>query len=133
MFLVRSGSPHPLIMRCGIRGDDWVFCLKTDAEGQQQVQRADDFRLEQAADQSQKGLGRVGTFAASRRIEKRHDGLTVLHTTGGLDPLFELAATLQTARSALTDDVIERLYHFLETMANNLATLEVADRRRQGW
>jgi hypothetical protein len=44
--------------------------------------------------------------------------------------VFDLAAMLQAARSAATDDMIERMYHFLETMVNNLATRELAELAR---
>jgi uncharacterized protein YjgD (DUF1641 family) len=60
-------------------------------------------------------------------IHRAIEGLTILHTTGALDAVFELAQVLQAARSALTDQMIERLNHFMEVLVNNLATQEIAE------
>ena len=75
-------------------------------------------------------LDRLNDPETRSAVHRLVDGLTVLHSTGGLDTLFEFATILQAARSAATDDMIERLYHFLETMVSNLATLEVAELAR---
>ena len=53
-----------------------------------------------------------------------------MHITGALDTVFEVAEVMQAARAALTDDMIERLYHLLEVMVNNLATREIAELAR---
>jgi uncharacterized protein YjgD (DUF1641 family) len=54
------------------------------------------------------------------------DMITDLHRIGALQTLFEAVTTLHGARSALTDNMIERLFIFVEHMINNLANEEVA-------
>jgi uncharacterized protein YjgD (DUF1641 family) len=54
------------------------------------------------------------------------DMVTDLHRIGALQTLFEAVTTLHGARSALTDNMIERLFIFVEHMINNLANEEVA-------
>lgn len=54
------------------------------------------------------------------------DKLTDLHRSGALDTLFETLTLLHGARSAVTDNMIERLFIFVEHMVNNLANEEVA-------
>jgi len=54
------------------------------------------------------------------------DKITDLHRIGALQTLFEAVTTLHGARSALTDNMIERLFIFVEHMINNLANEEVA-------
>ena len=67
------------------------------------------------------------TRAALHRVI---DGLTTMHTTGSLDTIFEAAQVIEAARAAMTDEMIERLYHTVEVMANNLATPEIAELAR---
>jgi uncharacterized protein YjgD (DUF1641 family) len=55
------------------------------------------------------------------------DWLTELHRTGALDTLFQLVTLLHGARNALTDNMVERLFAFLEHMTNTIATEEVAE------
>jgi uncharacterized protein YjgD (DUF1641 family) len=55
------------------------------------------------------------------------DWITELHRTGALDTLFQLVTLLHGARAALTDNMVERLFAFMEHMANNLATENVAE------
>jgi uncharacterized protein YjgD (DUF1641 family) len=54
------------------------------------------------------------------------DKITDLHRIGALGTLFEAVTMLHGARSALTDNMIERLFIFVEHMINNLANEEVA-------
>ena len=68
------------------------------------------------------------TLAAVHRVI---DGLTTMHQTGSLDAVFEIAEILQAARSAMTDQMVERLYEFMETMVNSLATQDVAHFARE--
>jgi uncharacterized protein YjgD (DUF1641 family) len=63
-------------------------------------------------------------------VHRLIDGLTSMHRTGALDTMFEAAEVMQAARSALTDDMVERLYHFIEVMVNNMATREIAELAR---
>ena len=55
------------------------------------------------------------------------DWLTELHRTGALDTLFQLVTLVHGVRNALTDNMVERLFAFMEHMTNNLATEEVAE------
>ncbi len=75
-------------------------------------------------------LDRVNDPDTRAALHRLIDGLTTLHTTGALDTVFEAVAVMQAARAAVTDDMIERLYHLLETMVNNLATREIAELAR---
>jgi uncharacterized protein YjgD (DUF1641 family) len=72
-------------------------------------------------------LDRLNNDETRAAVHRALDGLTSMHTTGSLDAMFELADLVQAARSAMTDQMIERLYHFMETMVNSLATQEIAD------
>jgi len=54
------------------------------------------------------------------------DKVTELHRIGALGTLFEAVTMLHGARSALTDNMVERLFIFVEHMINNLANEEVA-------
>ena len=55
------------------------------------------------------------------------DRLTELHRTGALDTLFQLATLAHGCREAMTDNMVERLFAFMEHMVNNLANEEIAD------
>ena len=55
------------------------------------------------------------------------DRLTELHRTGGLETLFEMVTLLHAAREAATDNIIERMFGFVEVMLNNVATEEMAE------
>jgi uncharacterized protein YjgD (DUF1641 family) len=54
------------------------------------------------------------------------DAVTRLHKMGALDTLVEAAMVAHSARMALSDSMVERLFAFGEHMFNNLATEEVA-------
>jgi len=54
------------------------------------------------------------------------DRLTELHRTGGLETLFEMVTLLHAARNAATDNIVERMFAFIEVMLNNVATEEMA-------
>ena len=71
-------------------------------------------------------LDRLNDDDTRAAVHRLVDGLTVMHQTGSLDAVFELAETVQAARSAMTDQMVERLYGFMETMVNSLATQNVA-------
>ncbi len=53
--------------------------------------------------------------------------LTEAHKTGALDTVFQLVGLVHGARAAATDNMIERLFIFVEHMMNNLANEEMAD------
>jgi len=54
------------------------------------------------------------------------DRLTELHRTGALDTLFQLVTLLHGCRDAVTDNMVERIFAFMEHMVTNLANEEVA-------
>ncbi len=61
------------------------------------------------------------------------DRLTELHKVGALDTVCDLALTLHAVRSALTDNMVERLFMFVESMINtvgNEAMGELAENTR---
>lgn len=53
--------------------------------------------------------------------------LTELHGTGALDTLFDLVVLLHALRDASTDNIVERLFGFVERMANTLASEDMAE------
>lgn len=55
------------------------------------------------------------------------DKMTELHRSGALETLFDTVSMLHGARSALTDNMVERLFIFVEHMINNLANEEIAE------
>jgi uncharacterized protein YjgD (DUF1641 family) len=60
------------------------------------------------------------------------DAVTRLHKMGALDTLVEVAMVAHSARMALSDSMVERLFAFGEHMFNNLATEEVATLAHEG-
>jgi|GEM_PF-492469 len=54
------------------------------------------------------------------------DRLTDLHRVGALETLFSLLELVHGAKSAMTDSMVDRLFVFVEHMATNLATEELA-------
>jgi uncharacterized protein YjgD (DUF1641 family) len=62
------------------------------------------------------------------------DRLTELHKVGALDTLFDTVMLLHAARNASTDNIVERLFTFVEQMINtvgNEAMGALADNTRQ--
>jgi len=55
------------------------------------------------------------------------DQVTDLYRVGALGTLFEVVGLLHAAKSAATDDIIERLFTFYEHMMNNIGTEEMAN------
>lgn len=54
------------------------------------------------------------------------DRVTDLHKVGALETLFSLLELVHGAKSAMTDSMVDRLFVFVEHMATNLATEELA-------
>ena len=75
-------------------------------------------------------LDRVNNPDTRAALHRVIDGLTTMHTTGSLDMVFEVAQVIEAGRAAMTDEMIERLYHTVEVMTNNLATPEIAELAR---
>src|SRR5581483_5972737 len=65
-------------------------------------------------------LDRLNDERASAAIHTLIDRLIELHKVGALDTLFELAILLHAARTASTDNIIERLFTFFEQMINTV-------------
>ena len=55
------------------------------------------------------------------------DGLTEMHRSGALDTMLQLVSVIHAGRNALTDGMVERLFTFVEHMANTVATEEIAN------
>jgi len=53
--------------------------------------------------------------------------LTELNRTGALNTLFDLVVLLHAVRDASTDNIVERLFGFVEKMANTLASEDMAE------
>ena len=54
------------------------------------------------------------------------DGLTELHRSGAMDTAFQLITLIHGCREAMTDNMVERLFGFMQHMVNNLANEEIA-------
>lgn len=54
------------------------------------------------------------------------DGLTQMHKSGALTTLIDSVMLIHAVRSAATDSMVERAFAFVEHMASNLATEELA-------
>ena len=55
------------------------------------------------------------------------DKVTDLHRSGALGTLFDVVVLAHGVRNALTDNMVERLFVFVEHMINNLTTEELAN------
>lgn len=54
------------------------------------------------------------------------DGVAAMHRNGSLDTLLQLVQVIHGVRRAATDSMIERAFGFVEHMASNLATEDLA-------
>ena len=78
-------------------------------------------------------LDRLNDPATSEAVHKMVDRLTELNKVGALDTVCDLALTLHAVRNALTDNMVERLFMFAESMINtvgNEAMGELAENAR---
>jgi uncharacterized protein YjgD (DUF1641 family) len=78
-------------------------------------------------------LDRLNDPDTSAAVHTMIDRLTELHKVGALDTVCDLAMTLHAARNALTDNMVERLFMFAESMINtvgNEAMGELAENTR---
>jgi len=78
-------------------------------------------------------LDRLNDPNTSAAVHTMIDRLTELHKVGALDTVCDLALTLHAVRSALTDNMVERLFMFAESMINtvgNEAMGELAENTR---
>jgi uncharacterized protein YjgD (DUF1641 family) len=78
-------------------------------------------------------VDRLNDESTSTAIHHLIDRLTELHKLGALDTLFDLVTLLHAARNAATDNIVERLFMFAESMINtvgNEAMGELAENTR---
>jgi uncharacterized protein YjgD (DUF1641 family) len=78
-------------------------------------------------------LDRLNDPNTSAAVHTMIDRLTEMHKVGALDTVCDLAMTLHAVRSALTDNMVERLFMFAESMINtvgNEAMGELAENAR---
>jgi uncharacterized protein YjgD (DUF1641 family) len=78
-------------------------------------------------------LDRLNDPDTSAAVHSLIDRLTELHKVGAIDTVCDLALTLHAVRSALTDNMVERLFMFAENMINtvgNEAMGELAENAR---
>ncbi len=67
-------------------------------------------------------LDRLNDETTRDAIHTALDRLSELHRIGALNTLFDLVALLHTARSASTDNIVDRLFAFFEQMVNTLGS-----------
>ncbi len=78
-------------------------------------------------------LDRLNDPNTNAAVHTMIDRLTELHKTGALDTVCDLALTVHAMRNALTDNIVERLFMFAESMINtvgNEAMGELAENTR---
>jgi uncharacterized protein YjgD (DUF1641 family) len=78
-------------------------------------------------------LDRLNDPNTSAAVHSLIDRLTELHKLGALDTVCDLAVMLHASRNALTDNMVERLSMFIESMINtvgNEAMGELAENTR---
>jgi len=63
---------------------------------------------------------RLNDEATRSAIHAAIDRLTELHKVGALDTLFDLVTVLHAIRAAATDNIVERLFMFGESMINTV-------------
>ena len=81
-------------------------------------------------------LDRLNDPGTREAVHSLIDRLTELHKVGALDTVCELAMALHGARNALTDNMVERLFMFVESMINtvgNEAMGELAENTRMAF
>ena len=70
-------------------------------------------------------LDRLNDEQTSAAVHALIDRLTEMHKVGALDTACDLVMLAHGARSALTDNMVERLFAFVEHMVNSVANEEV--------
>ncbi len=71
-------------------------------------------------------LDRLNDEDTRAAIHSLIDGITDLHRSGALDTVVDLVRLVHCAKSAMTDNMVERLFIFMEHLANTVATEEIA-------
>jgi len=72
-------------------------------------------------------LDRLNDETTSAAIHGLIDRLTEMHKVGALDTAVDLMMLAHAARSALTDNMVERLFAYVEHMATSLGNEDVGD------
>jgi uncharacterized protein YjgD (DUF1641 family) len=78
-------------------------------------------------------LDRLNDPTTNAAVHSLIDRLTEMHKIGAIDTVCDLALTVHAMRSALTDNMVERLFMFAESMINtvgNEAMGELAENAR---
>ena len=78
-------------------------------------------------------LDRLNDPTTNAAVHSLIDRLTELHKVGAIDTVCDLALTVHAVRNALTDNMVERLFMFAESMINtvgNEAMGELAENAR---
>jgi uncharacterized protein YjgD (DUF1641 family) len=70
-------------------------------------------------------VDRLNDEQTSAAVHTVLDRLTELHKLGALDTLFDLVTLLHSARNAMTDNMLERLFTFFEQMINTVGNEEM--------
>lgn len=83
-------------------------------------------RLSVAGANALEVLDRLNDDDTRDAIHELLDNLTEMHRLGSLQTLFDLVALLHAARNASTDNIVERLFTFVEHMVNNLGNEDFA-------
>jgi len=65
-------------------------------------------------------VDRLNDERTSAAVHSVIDRLTELHKVGALDTLFDLVVLMHAARNASTDNIVERLFSFVEHMINTV-------------
>ena len=83
-------------------------------------------RLTDSAGNGLEILDRLNDEDTKEAVHSLLDGLTEMHRTGALQTVMDSVMTLHAMRNAMTDNMVDRLFAFIEHMANTLATEEIA-------
>lgn len=83
-------------------------------------------RLSTAGGNALEVLDRLNDEETRDAIHAVFDNLTEMHRVGSLQTLFDVVALVHAARSASTDNMVERLSSFVEHMVNNIGSEDFA-------
>ena len=70
-------------------------------------------------------VDRLNDERTSAAVHNAIDRLTELHKVGALDTLFDLVMLLHAVRNASTDNIVERMFTFMEQMINTVGNEEM--------
>ncbi len=84
-------------------------------------------RLSITASNAMEVVDRLNDEDTKDAILSAIDSLTELHRIGALNTLFDTVAVLHSARSAATDNIVERFFIFVEHMLNTVGNENLAN------